>query len=112
MALGRKGLPSASKGTRVNLKCFSVLLMWNKNLNAFLSSSFTPIYVSKEQINFVDIRTLTIMSQRNDCNGGPVNVQSLMLIGKGWGLALASNTMRTFVVTGLHSALQLAYVAC
>ena len=50
VALGRKGLPSASKGTRVNLKCFSVLLMWNKNLNAFLSSSFTPIYVSKEQI--------------------------------------------------------------
>ena len=25
-------------------------LLWNKNLNAFLSFSFTPIYVSKEQI--------------------------------------------------------------
>ena len=25
-------------------------LLWNKNLNAFLSFSFTPVYVSKEQI--------------------------------------------------------------
>ena len=50
----RKGLASTPKGISVNLKCFSVPLMLNKNLNASLSSSFTPIWrnafsVSKEQ---------------------------------------------------------------
>ena len=74
-------------------------------VNESLSSPFKLIcrnaFSMSPRSRFADIRALTIMSQRSGCNGGPVNIQSLMLLAKGWGLALASNTMRTFVVTAV-----------
>ena len=90
----------------MNMRGFSSPFLQNRNVNESLSCSFTltwrNAFSMSPRSKFGDMRAVTITSLRNDCNEGPVNMQSFMLLANGWGLALASKTMRTFVVTALY----------
>ena len=73
-----------------------------------LSPSFTltckDAFSRSPRKTFWDIHVSIVISQRSGFNGGPMDMQSLMLIASGCDLALAPNTMRTFLFSGLFFA--------
>ena len=98
-----KGLASAPNGTLANRRWYSFPCRVKRNRKAFLSSSFIPVcrnaFLISPSCRFSDILDLIIMSHRRGWRDGPVYMHSFILAAKGWGLALASNTILTFVVT-------------
>ena len=63
------------------------------------------VHYELRTLTWVDIRARILMSHNRGCNGGPVYIHLWTLFARGWGLAMASKTILTFVVVASFSPL-------